>query len=183
MAPKRVGCWGDRMMNLDIHGGLVSPSVEISHSNSRLPEEYGQDLGHLRHHWNSVVAQGSHMSNWSNGYLEGTATKWTGQGTMPTTLRKIHNQPPLSDHSNRSVSVLGPSQPPLSYHSNRSVSALALSQPPFSNWCNHSGSVLGLSQSVENMHLTPSRSFSGVSLATTEASGGGYEKQKEGYWR
>ncbi|MBW0538643.1 hypothetical protein O181_078358 [Austropuccinia psidii MF-1] len=79
----------------------------------------------------------------------------------PTTLQTIHNQPPLSDHSTQSVSVLG------------------LSQPPFSNQCNHSVSALGLSQSVENMPLTPSRLLSGVSLETTEASGGGSEKQNK----
>ncbi|MBW0567326.1 hypothetical protein O181_107041 [Austropuccinia psidii MF-1] len=79
----------------------------------------------------------------------------------PTTLQTIHNQPPLSDHSTQSVSVLG------------------LSQPPFSNQCNHLISALWLSQAVENMHLTPSRSLSGVSLATAEARGGGSEKQNE----
>ncbi|MBW0536878.1 hypothetical protein O181_076593 [Austropuccinia psidii MF-1] len=150
---------------------------DITHQSplERPPEEYGQDLGHLRHHWNSVVAQSSDMSDWSNGYLEGTATNRTGQGTMsmrsprliqmppphskhhasfedirngavinrshqsspnvedplryismrPTTLQTIHNQPPLSDHSTRSVSVLG------------------LSQPPFSNQCTRAQSISG----------------------------------------
>ncbi|MBW0581055.1 hypothetical protein O181_120770 [Austropuccinia psidii MF-1] len=145
-----------------LHSDKISSNVKLNYMNGfqgdithespweRPPEEYGQDLGHLRHRWNSVVAQGSDMSDRSNGYLERTATNRTGQGTMlmpsqrliqmppphsthytsfghirngevinrshqsshnvedqsqyismrPTTLQTIHNQPPLSDHSN-----------------------------------------------------------------------------------
>ncbi|MBW0581480.1 hypothetical protein O181_121195 [Austropuccinia psidii MF-1] len=74
---------------------------DITHQSAsgRLPEEYGQDLGHLQHHWNSVVAQGSNMSDWSNGYLEGTATNWTGQGTMLMPSQwLIWMPPPHSTH-------------------------------------------------------------------------------------
>ncbi|MBW0492648.1 hypothetical protein O181_032363 [Austropuccinia psidii MF-1] len=61
---------------------------DITHQSpsERAPEEYGQDLGHLRHHW-------------SNGYLEGTAMNQTGQGTMlmPSPWL-IQMPPPHSKH-------------------------------------------------------------------------------------
>ncbi|MBW0583095.1 hypothetical protein O181_122810 [Austropuccinia psidii MF-1] len=74
---------------------------DITHQSpsERPPEEYGQDLGHLRHHWNLVVAQSSDMSDWSNGYLEGTSVTRTGQWTMlMPSPRLIQMPPPHSKH-------------------------------------------------------------------------------------
>ncbi|MBW0512943.1 hypothetical protein O181_052658 [Austropuccinia psidii MF-1] len=88
---------------------------DITHQSpsKRPPEEYGQDLGHLRHHWNSVVAQGSNMSDWSNGYLEVSVLGLS--------------QPPFSNQCNHSVSALELSQSVENIHLTPSISLSGVS--------------------------------------------------------